>query len=143
MLAHFEKNRLRNADVPADMLGDAYLYLIKMFAEGASKKGGEFYTPRSIVRLMVEILDPRPGMSVYDPTCGSAGMLLEAVQYLKDKGDGVDRLCAQGWRVLVAGATPRHRHGAMTYLVRNGGPVIELVSRWLLPMMQDWWDSSS
>jgi type I restriction enzyme M protein len=84
LLAHFEKYRLRNADVPADMLGDAYLYLIKMFAEGAGKKGGEFYTPRQIVRLMVEIVEPKPGMSIYDPTCGSAGMLLEAVQYLKD-----------------------------------------------------------
>jgi hypothetical protein len=87
LLAHFEKYRLRNADASADMLGDAYLYLIKMFAEGAGKKGGEFYTPRSIVRLMVEILEPRPGMSIYDPTCGSAGMLLEAVQYLKDRGE--------------------------------------------------------
>lgn len=66
LLTHFEKHRLRNADVPADMLGDAYLYLIKMFAEAASKKGGEFYTPRQIVRLMIEILEPQPGMSIYD-----------------------------------------------------------------------------
>lgn len=96
LLSHFEKHRLRNADVPADMLGDAYLYLIKMFAEGAGKKGGEFYTPRSIVRLMVEIIDPRPGMSVYDPTCGSGGMLLEAVQYLKDKGEDLRSLALYG-----------------------------------------------
>jgi len=96
LLAHFEKHRLRNADVPADMLGDAYLYLIKMFAEGAGKKGGEFYTPRQIVRLMVEIVEPRPGMSVYDPTCGSAGMLLEAVQYLKDRGEDARSLSLYG-----------------------------------------------
>ena len=96
LLAHFEKYRLRNADAPADMLGDAYLYLIKMFAEGAGKKGGEFYTPRSIVRLMVEIIDPRAGMSVYDPTCGSAGMLLEAVQYLKDRGEDARSLSLYG-----------------------------------------------
>jgi type I restriction enzyme M protein len=96
LLGHFEKHRLRNADAPADMLGDAYLYLIKMFAEGAGKKGGEFYTPRSIVRLMVEIIDPRPGMSVYDPTCGSAGMLLEAVQYLKDRGEDARSLSLYG-----------------------------------------------
>ena len=96
LLAHFEKHRLRNADVPADMLGDAYLYLIKMFAEGAGKKGGEFYTPRSIVRLMVEILEPRPGMSIYDPTCGSAGMLLEAVQYVKDRGEDARSLSLYG-----------------------------------------------
>lgn len=87
LLAHFEKHRLRNADVPADMLGDAYMYLIKMFAEGAGKAGGEFYTPRQVVRLIVECLDPQPGMSIYDPTCGSGGMLLEAVQHLKDRGE--------------------------------------------------------
>ncbi len=96
LLTHFEKHRLRNADVPADMLGDAYLYLIKMFAEGAGKKGGEFYTPRQIVRLMVEIVEPRPGMAVYDPTCGSAGMLLEAVQYLKDRGEDARTLSLYG-----------------------------------------------
>nr|WMC95686.1 class I SAM-dependent DNA methyltransferase [Aminobacter aminovorans] len=96
LLAHFEKLRLRNADVPADMLGDAYLYLIKMFAEGAGKKGGEFYTPRQIVCLMVEIVEPRPGMSIYDPTCGSGGMLLQAVQYLKDRGDDARSLSLYG-----------------------------------------------
>lgn len=96
LLAHFEKVRLRNADVPADMLGDAYLYLIKMFAETAGKKGGEFYTPRQIVRLMVEILEPRPGMSIYDPTCGSGGMLLEAVQFVKDRGEDARSLSLYG-----------------------------------------------
>jgi type I restriction enzyme M protein len=96
LLAHFEKLRLRNSDVPADMLGDAYLYLIKMFAEGAGKKGGEFYTPRQIVRLIVECLDPKPGMSIYDPTCGSAGMLLESVQYLKDHGQNPRSLSLYG-----------------------------------------------
>ena len=85
LLAHFEKHRLRNSDVPPDMLGDAYMYLIEQFAEGAGKKGGEFYTPRQVVKLIVECLDPHPGMSIYDPTCGSGGMLLEAVQHLKDK----------------------------------------------------------
>jgi len=96
LLDHFEKHRLRNADVPADVLGDAYLYLIKMFAEGAGKKGGEFYTPPQIVRLIVEIVEPRPGMSIYDPTCGSAGMLLEAVQYLKDRGEDARTLSLYG-----------------------------------------------
>ncbi|TXN17208.1 SAM-dependent DNA methyltransferase [Methylobacterium sp. WL122] len=85
LLAHFEKHRLRNSDVPPDMLGDAYMYLIEQFAEGAGKKGGEFYTPRQVVKLIVECLDPEPGMSIYDPTCGSGGMLLEAVGHLKAK----------------------------------------------------------
>ena len=96
LLSHFEKVSLRNADVPADVLGDAYLYLITMFAEGAGKKGGEFYTPRQVVRLIVECLDPQPGMSIYDPTCGSAGMLLEAVQHLKDRGQNPRSLSLYG-----------------------------------------------
>ena len=96
LLSHYEKIGLRNADVPADVLGDAYLYLITMFAEGAGKKGGEFYTPSQIVRLIVECLDPQPGMSIYDPTCGSAGMLLEAVQHLKDRGENPRSLSLYG-----------------------------------------------
>jgi len=96
LLSHFEKHRLRNADITPDVLGDAYMYLIKMFAEGSGKKGGEFYTPRQVVRLMVECVDPKPGMSVYDPTCGSGGMLLEAVQHLKDRGEDVRTLSLYG-----------------------------------------------
>jgi len=96
LLAHFEKHRLRNADVPADMLGDAYMYLIKQFADSAGKSGGEFYTPRQVVRLIVECLQPQPGMSIYDPTCGSGGMLLEAVQYVKDHGGNARSLSLFG-----------------------------------------------
>jgi len=96
LLAHFEKHRLRNSDVPPDMLGDAYMYLIEQFAEGAGKRGGEFYTPRQVVKLIVECLAPQPGMSIYDPTCGSGGMLLEAVQHLKDKGQDPRSLSLYG-----------------------------------------------
>src|ERR1700680_2500812 len=95
-LSHFEKMGLRNTEVPADVLGDAYLYLITMFAEGAGKKGGEFYTPRQVVRLIVECLDPQPGMSIYDPTCGSAGMLLESGHHLKDHGQNPRSLSLYG-----------------------------------------------
>jgi type I restriction enzyme M protein len=86
LLQHFEKHRLRHADVEDDVLGNAYEYLIAKFADDAGKKGGEFYTPKMVVRLMVECLQPEEGMSVYDPTCGSGGMLLEAIAYLKRKG---------------------------------------------------------
>lgn len=96
LLAHFEKHRLRNIDVSPDMLGDAYMYLIAQFAEGSGKKGGEFYTPRQVVKLIVECLDPQPGMSVYDPTCGSGGMLLEATQHLKAKGQDPRALALYG-----------------------------------------------
>ena len=86
LLQHFERYRLRNADVEADMLGNAYEYLIAQFADDAGKKGGEFYTPKMVVRLIVECLRPQEGMTIYDPTCGSGGMLLEAVHYLQRHG---------------------------------------------------------
>ena len=92
LLQHFEKYRLRKADVAADMLGDAYLYLIEKFADDAGKKGGEFYTPPEVVRLMIECVQPQEGMSICDPTCGSGGFLLRSVEYLKEKG--------KNWRSL-------------------------------------------
>ncbi|AXT48853.1 type I restriction-modification system subunit M [Chromobacterium rhizoryzae] len=83
LLRHFNQYRLGNDDLyKADMLGDAYEYLIKQFADDAGKKGGEFYTPKGVVQLVVELLDPQPGMSVYDPTCGSGGMLVESAHHI-------------------------------------------------------------
>lgn len=96
LLQHFETYRLRNADVEADVLGNAYEYLIKKFADDAGKKGGEFYTPKEVVRLMVECIRPDEGMSVYDPTCGSGGMLLQAVEYLKKQGKDPNTLALYG-----------------------------------------------
>ena len=83
LLCHFEKHRLRNADVEPDILGNAYEYLISQFADDAGKKGGEFYTPRQVARLIVECLKPSAGMSIYDPACGSGGMLLEAARFIE------------------------------------------------------------
>ena len=83
LLRHFNQYKLGNADLyKADMLGDAYEYLIKQFADDAGKKGGEFYTPKAVVQLVVELIDPRPGHSVYDPTCGSGGMLVESAHHI-------------------------------------------------------------
>lgn len=83
LLRHFNQYRLGNADLyKADMLGDAYEYLIKQFADDAGKKGGEFYTPKAVVQLVVELIDPQPGHSVYDPTCGSGGMLVESAHHI-------------------------------------------------------------
>ena len=71
-----------------NVLGDAYEYLIREFADDAGKKGGEFYTPREVVRLIVELLQPREGMRVCDPTAGSGGMLIYTAQYVEEqKGD--------------------------------------------------------
>ena len=84
LIEHFSQLALTNADVESDVLGQAYEYLIKKFADVTNKKAGEFYTPRSIVRLMINILDPREGETIYDPACGTGGMLLEAVQHVKE-----------------------------------------------------------
>lgn len=74
LIKHFNKYRLRNEDFEfPDLLGAAYEYLIGEFAESAGKKGGEFYTPRDVVRLMVRLIKPQEGMRVYDPCCGSGG----------------------------------------------------------------------
>lgn len=86
LLQHFEQYRLRNEDVEDDVLGNAYEYLIAQFADDAGKKGGEFYTPKMVVRLMVECLAPDEGMTIYDPTCGSGGMLLASVDYVRKHG---------------------------------------------------------
>ncbi len=89
LIRHFNKYRLRNEDFEfPDLLGAAYEYLIGEFADSAGKKGGEFYTPRDVVRLMVQILDPKEGMRVYDPAVGSGGMLILSRQYVEEhEGD--------------------------------------------------------
>lgn len=96
LLQHFEKHRMRKTDVSSTVLGDAYEYLIAQFADDAGKKGGEFYTPKQVVRLMVEILQPEEGMTVYDPTAGSGGMLLEAVHYMERRGLSASALTLYG-----------------------------------------------
>ena len=84
LVEHFSQYTLGNRNVNPDMLGQAYEYLIKHFADLTNKKAGEFYTPRSVVHLLGLILDPKEGESIYDPACGTGGMLLECVDHLKD-----------------------------------------------------------
>lgn len=84
LIEHFSRLPLGNQNIASDLLGDAYEYLIKKFADATNKKAGEFYTPRSVVRLMIDVLDPRAGETIYDPACGTGGMLLAAVQHVKD-----------------------------------------------------------
>ena len=78
------------------MLGDAYEYLIYQFADDAGKKGGEFYTPRSVVRLIVELLEPEEGMRICDPTAGSGGMLIYTAQYVRERGGDARNLVLHG-----------------------------------------------
>ena len=86
-IQNFEKIPLRdeNFEFP-DLLGAAYEYLIKFFADSAGKKAGEFYTPADVVRTLVEVVEPKIGMSVYDPTCGSGGMLIQTRDYIREMG---------------------------------------------------------
>lgn len=83
LIEHFSQYNLSNSLVDPDILGQAYEYLIKHFADLTNKKAGEFYTPRSVVNLLGLILDPKEGESIYDPACGTGGMLLESVNHLK------------------------------------------------------------
>ncbi|SFN53660.1 type I restriction-modification system subunit M [Salegentibacter flavus] len=87
LVEHFSQYKLSNELVDPDMLGQAYEYLIKHFADLTNKKAGEFYTPRSVVHLLGLILDPHEGESIYDPACGTGGMLLECVDHLKDNNE--------------------------------------------------------
>lgn len=92
LIEHFSRISFGNKNAASDLLGDAYEYLIKKFADATNKKAGEFYTPRSVVRLMVEMLDPKEGETIYDPACGTGGMLLAAVQHVKEQHGDVKRL---------------------------------------------------
>jgi type I restriction enzyme M protein len=97
LLSHFSKYRLRNSDFEnPDLLGNAYEYLIKQFADSAGKKGGEFYTPSEVVQLLVALIKPHAGMKIYDPTVGSGGMLIAARNYLVEHGENPANLSLYG-----------------------------------------------
>lgn len=97
LIRHFSKYRLRNEDFEfPDLLGSAYEYLIAEFADSAGKKGGEFYTPRDVVRLMVRLLKPAEGMRIYDPCVGSGGMLILSKEYVEEHGQNPKNLRLYG-----------------------------------------------
>ena len=102
LLSHFDGLDLRDENLREDaaggsnVLGDAYEYLINRFADDAGKKGGEFYTPRPVVRLIIELLQPREGMRICDPTAGSGGMLIYAAQYVQEHGGDLRDLALHG-----------------------------------------------
>ncbi len=97
LIVHFSKYRLRNEDFEfPDLLGAAYEYLVGEFADSAGKKGGEFYTPRSVVRMMVRLIEPREGMRIYDPCSGSGGMLILSKDYIEEHGGNARNLALFG-----------------------------------------------
>lgn len=87
LIEDFSKHNLSISSCPADEMGQAYEYLVGKFANDAGNTAQEFYTNRTVVSLMAEILNPRPDESIYDPTCGSGGMLIKCLTHLKDKGE--------------------------------------------------------
>ena len=92
LIQHFHRLNLSNANVQPDVLGRSYEYLIKMFADDAGAKAGEFFTPPEVVDLLIRILEPQPGEAVYDPTLGSAGMLIHSTDFLSENGHNPDQL---------------------------------------------------
>ncbi len=92
LIEHFSTLTLSRSRVEPDLLGRAYEFLIKKFADLTNKKAGEFYTPRSVVKLMVDMLDPQSTETVYDPACGTGGMLIEAIHHVQEAGQDVRNL---------------------------------------------------
>lgn len=96
LIEHFSQRDLANGNVTPDILGDGYEYLLKMFNEVAPTRAGEFYTPREVVKVLVGCLKPEEGFEVYDPCCGSGGMLIESYYYLKRQGKDPKKLFLYG-----------------------------------------------
>ncbi|MFO1326077.1 MAG: class I SAM-dependent DNA methyltransferase [Rubrivivax sp.] len=130
LISHFSSHRLRNEDFEfPDLLGAAYEYLIGEFADSAGKKGGEFYTPRSVVRMMVRLLKPEQRHSVYDPCVGSGGMLILAKEYIDEHGGDGTRadLCGQEANGTVWSIAKMNMllHGISTADLRNDDTLAE------------------
>ncbi|MCQ9374430.1 type I restriction-modification system subunit M [Methyloversatilis sp. XJ19-13] len=130
LISHFGSYRLRNEDFEfPDLLGAAYEYLIGEFADSAGKKGGEFYTPRSVVRMMVRLLKPEQQHSIYDPCVGSGGMLILAKEYIDEHGGDGSRadLCGQEANGTVWSIAKMNMllHGISTADLRNDDTLAE------------------
>lgn len=124
LVEHFSQYTLSRALVAPDMLGQAYEYLIKHFADLTNKKAGEFYTPRSVVHLMGLIIDPHEGESIYDPACGTGGMLIESIDHLKEAGEDFRTLKLYGQeKNLTSSSIARMNmflHGVEDFQVARG-----------------------
>ncbi len=124
LIEHFSRHSLSIANVAQDELGNAYEYLIKQFADDSGHTAAEFYTNRTVVRLMTLIADPQPGESVYDPTCGSGGLLLNGALQLKTAGQEYRTLKLYGQEInLITSSIARMNmflHGIEDFSVVRG-----------------------
>jgi len=120
----FDSLRLDPESVPYDLLGNAYEYLLKNFADESGKKAGEFFTPRSVVRLMAEILDPEENESICDPACGSGGLLVESVNHVREAGGDARTLRIYGQEInQTTAAIARmnlYLHDIETFEIKRG-----------------------
>lgn len=124
LIEHFSQHQLNLKNVPDDKLGNAYEYLIKEFADDSGHTAAEFYTNRTVVKLMTMIMDPQPGESVYDPTCGSGGLLLNCALHLKEEGKEYRTLKLYGQEInLITSAIARMNmfmHGIEEFDIARG-----------------------
>ncbi len=124
LIEHYSQHKLNLSNVPDDQLGNAYEYLIKEFADDSGHTAAEFYTNRTVVKLMTMIMDPQPGESVYDPTCGSGGLLLNCALHLKDEGREYRTLKLYGQEInLITSAIARMNmflHGIEEFSIVRG-----------------------
>lgn len=124
LIEHFSKYKLTVAEVPHDIMGEGYEYLIKKFADDSGHTAAEFYTNRTVVKLMTMITDPQSGESVYDPTCGSGGILLNSVLHLKEQGKEYRTLKLYGQELnLITSAIARinmFMHNVDEFLIVQG-----------------------
>jgi len=122
LIEHMSKIKVGNTNYSADVMGDSYEFLIKKFADLSKKNAGEFYTPRSIVKLLIMLLAPQIGETVYDPACGTGGMLIEAIRYMKGDKLTYGRIYGQE-KNLSTSAIARMNlflHGAKDFKVTQG-----------------------
>lgn len=124
LVEHYSEHKLNLSMVPDDKLGNAYEYLIKKFADDSGHTAAEFYTNRTVVKLMTLIMDPQPGESVYDPTCGSGGLLLNCALHLKEEGKEYRTLKLYGQEInLLTSAIARMNmflHGIEEFNIVRG-----------------------
>ena len=124
LIEHYSTEVLNSSNIPDDQLGNAYEYLIKEFADDSGHTAAEFYTNRTVVKLMTKIMDPKPGESVYDPTCGSGGLLLNCALQLKEEGKEYRNLKLYGQEInLITSAIARMNmflHGIQDFEVVRG-----------------------
>lgn len=124
LVEHYSQHKLNLKNVPDDQLGNAYEYLIKEFADDSGHTAAEFYTNRTVVKLMTMIMDPQPGESVYDPTCGSGGLLLNCALHLKEEGKEYRTLKLYGQEInLITSAIARMNmflHGIEEFRIVRG-----------------------